>query len=158
MPLVARPYNLERCMQCTGRSPFQVEIQEELRPNLTGTTGEPGSGQVNFPAGSHPRPQDRFRCREIQCVCVCVSARVGILQIYLSQQVCQLVLDVNFSFSFLKTSEKQKQKTNQKKWSCEVTLCHSWFFFSPTRLHTFQELCRLMCHFLDSPVPQCSAT
>lgn len=51
MPLVARPYNLERCMQCTARSPFQVEIQEELRPNLTGTTGEPISGQVIFPAG-----------------------------------------------------------------------------------------------------------
>ncbi|KAK5879959.1 hypothetical protein CesoFtcFv8_023032 [Champsocephalus esox] len=38
-------------MQRTARSPFQVEIQEELRPNLTGTTGEPGSGQVKFLAG-----------------------------------------------------------------------------------------------------------
>lgn len=34
MPLVARPYNLERCMQRTARSPFQVEIQEELRTEL----------------------------------------------------------------------------------------------------------------------------
>ncbi|KAF3702935.1 Single-minded -like protein 1 Class E basic helix-loop-helix protein 14 [Channa argus] len=51
MILVALSYNLERCMQRTTRSPFQVEIQEELRPNLTGTTGEPGSGQVKFPAG-----------------------------------------------------------------------------------------------------------
>lgn len=51
IPLVARPYNLERCMQRTARSPFQVEIQEEPRPNLTGTTGEPASGQVKFPAG-----------------------------------------------------------------------------------------------------------
>jgi len=38
-------------MQRTARSPFQVEIQEELRPNITGTTGELGSGQVKFPAG-----------------------------------------------------------------------------------------------------------
>lgn len=38
-------------MQRTTRSPFQVEIQEEPRPNLTGTTGEPSSGQVKFPAG-----------------------------------------------------------------------------------------------------------
>lgn len=51
MILVALSYNLERCMQRTTSSPFQVEIQEELRPNLTGTAGEPGSGQVKFPAG-----------------------------------------------------------------------------------------------------------
>lgn len=68
MPLVARPYNLERCMQRTARSPFQVEIQEELRPNLTGTTGEPGSGQRTgeIPSRLPVRPQDRFGFRDMQ--------------------------------------------------------------------------------------------
>ncbi|KAK2856147.1 hypothetical protein Q5P01_004882 [Channa striata] len=40
------------------------KIQEELRPNLTGTTGEPGSGQVKFPAGYLQGHRIDPRCRK----------------------------------------------------------------------------------------------